>query len=483
MLRNILKLDKDLPLWPIAITITLHLLTPFFSTGFYHFDEHFQILEFLSYFNGELEADLLPWEFSNKMRSWVQPLFYYIIQKPQILLGINNPFIHVLSFRLVTSLLSLFAMWTLWLWQKSEHSTSSNSKEKLKTYLYITCLLWFLPFLHARHSSETLSGALFIIGLSLTFLNTDLRPKKLLTFIAGLLFSLSFFTRFQLGIPIFFLVLWLVLIKKEKKGKTTLLLAGLVIGTCLCIAIDSLGYASLTLTPWNYLKQNLLLDKVSNFGKSPWYDYLKHASLRPFLPIGLMIVGSVLTFWRKKPLHILSWITVSFFAIHQLISHKELRFLFPMITLLPIFLTYFYHDYQGFFKKWNKVTKIIIVSNLILLFVYTFKPIHPSYNFYQYLYEYKNGPSLLYISNGMNPFRLADLPTNYFKRKNLAVANTITKSPYWAFVEKAHQLSPYMHNNKCRLHYSTYPLFLIKNEKILPKLKKHKVWALFQCIE
>ena len=50
----------------------------FFSTGFQHFDEHFQILEFVNLKWGGIRGESLAWEYREKIRPWFQPWLFYL---------------------------------------------------------------------------------------------------------------------------------------------------------------------------------------------------------------------------------------------------------------------------------------------------------------------------------------------------------------------------------------------------------------------
>ena len=57
------------------------ILSSIFSVGFYHPDEHYQILEFANYKLGNINSSQLPWEFHEKIRPTLQPLLALITIK------------------------------------------------------------------------------------------------------------------------------------------------------------------------------------------------------------------------------------------------------------------------------------------------------------------------------------------------------------------------------------------------------------------
>ena len=65
----------------ITLIFLINLITAFFSSGYYHTDEHMQILEFANYKLGHNPASNMPNEFFSKMRSWLLPGFYFLSYK------------------------------------------------------------------------------------------------------------------------------------------------------------------------------------------------------------------------------------------------------------------------------------------------------------------------------------------------------------------------------------------------------------------
>src|SRR3954468_228182 len=91
----------------LLLLAVVTLVTAWFSQLFYFPDEHYQILEFLSWKLGITPASELPWEFSARVRPWLQPLLYFLVAKPLILLGVKDMFTIVFVLRLATGLFCL----------------------------------------------------------------------------------------------------------------------------------------------------------------------------------------------------------------------------------------------------------------------------------------------------------------------------------------------------------------------------------------
>src|SRR5919206_4106439 len=63
----------------LLIGLAFHLVAAYFNAGYYHYDEHFQILEFANYKLGRVPAESLAWEFHEKIRPWFQPAMAYVL--------------------------------------------------------------------------------------------------------------------------------------------------------------------------------------------------------------------------------------------------------------------------------------------------------------------------------------------------------------------------------------------------------------------
>jgi len=140
----------------IILGLLVHIVTAIFSAGFQHPDEHHQILELVNVKLGNFDQNNLTWDIQTKIRSWMQPFFYYIFHKAFYALNIKNPFfistfIRVLSSILGWSSLLLFGM------EITKKIKFWTPAKWLPLFLGFT---WFLPYLHARTSSENISSAL-----------------------------------------------------------------------------------------------------------------------------------------------------------------------------------------------------------------------------------------------------------------------------------------------------------------------------------
>jgi phosphatidylinositol glycan class B len=358
----------------VIISITVFAITALNSNGFYHADEHYQVLEFAIYKDGINEAKDLAWEFKEKMRSGILPTFAYVFFGLLKTIGIVEPHMQNTLLRLLVAILALF---TLFKSTKYIEKNLNITGEKWLLFCALTFLTWFIPFLSVRYTAETLSGLLLL------WIILESNQSKIIWYRIGVLTGLAFIIRFQI---LFFLVpyLFFILLKNKVIAKNILLLlSSFAIVFCLGVLIDSWFYSELTFTSINYLKIVLdgIFDEGENaFGNADKWFYFIELIKAPLYPIGLLYVISVLILWYKEKLNPIVISLLIYILIHTLIDHKEVRFLFPLAYLMPIIVITAVQKSNLF--NWillkNKIISIciwsiILIVNLIGLSAMMFK--------------------------------------------------------------------------------------------------------------
>lgn len=177
---------------PLAIFLSacVLLITAFFSVGFYHADEHFQVLEFAGYKLGLTPLKDLPWEFHFRMRPALQPAMAVLLHHFFSLFGIENPFAITLILRILSAGISLTGMWLVY---KAFYKTI-ESRILGQWFLLLSFFLWFAIYNHVRFSSENWSGTLFVIAFAFYVIRK--KPGRLFFFSVGVLTGLSFLFRY-----------------------------------------------------------------------------------------------------------------------------------------------------------------------------------------------------------------------------------------------------------------------------------------------
>ena len=306
------------------------LVTAWFSQLYYHPDEHYQILEFLSWKLGITPVSELPWEFSARIRPWLQPLLYFMIAKPLILLGVRDMFTIVFVLRLATGLFSLTA---LALFVRAILPTLQSEEERRAFVRYLP-LFGFLPYLFVRTSSEAMSGAFFALSLALALGEKSGRRLALAGLFCGMAFQCRYQTAF-LGLGLF---AWLMIIARMPVQRLAAFVGGGLCTVLLGALADRWGYGSWVFPPYNYFHANIVQDVAAKqFGSEPVFAFLYLMPAQIFFAITLIVMVAMLAMWLRNPRHPLSWATLPFVLAHMATAHKEARFLFPMAILATAF--------------------------------------------------------------------------------------------------------------------------------------------------
>jgi phosphatidylinositol glycan class B len=142
------------------IAILVYLFTAFLSEGYYHPDEHFQLLEFANFKRGLTVEYKLPWEYREQIRSSFQPWIAFSMIKILQFTGIENPHIYILILRLITAILSIYVINRFYM-----NNFKQFNPNYWTMYLLLSYFLWFLPFINVRFSGETWSGLFFIFAI------------------------------------------------------------------------------------------------------------------------------------------------------------------------------------------------------------------------------------------------------------------------------------------------------------------------------
>ena len=271
------------------LSILALIITAFFSSGYYHFDEHFQILEFGGLKLNMAVAANLPWEYTYQMRPAIQPAIVVLVFKFFMVLGVSNPFTIAFVLRILSAAVAFTGMYLIY---KTYCRSISDHTLKL-WFSLLSFFLWFMIYENVRFSSENWSGSIFLIAFSL--LNLKISGRRFYFYI-GLLLGLSFLFRYQTGFLIGGFILWHLLIKKNISN-TVFLILGVLILFGAGILIDRWFYGNWTLTTWNYFNQNILQNRVSDFGIRPWWYYIERIFVEGIPPFSLVYIASFVLFF------------------------------------------------------------------------------------------------------------------------------------------------------------------------------------------
>lgn len=373
------------------------------SYGYYHPDEHFQILEYASSrLTDSSYEQSLPWEYLKEMRSGLLPLIVYLCGNTMKLIGIYNPFILSMLMRMIAVMLSGVSV--IVLYHAIREKISSHRWERM--YICIAFFFWILAYQNARFSAENISGSMIVICSSCYMIWSRKEKMKLWHMMAlGAMAGIAFVIRYQMCIALLAILLYVVIIDKRYKENIITSSAAIMV-IALCFLPDVWLYGHWTFTPYNYFYENIVEGYAKYFGE---YGIIRY--IYEILREGMFIFSGIILFtWGyyiwKNPRDIITWITVSYVVAHFIISHKEPRFLFPMLGFSPYFIVYtmknIYKDYSYFTSKHRTVIKFVISINCIALLYITLKG-DTTVSYYHTIYDIcRNSPTDVCLINTAN---------------------------------------------------------------------------------
>jgi phosphatidylinositol glycan class B len=397
----------------LLLTLALHAVTAWFSAGFHHYDEHFQIFEFL---NSKLRpgstaiADL-PWEYARQMRAWALPAFFYPFLKAGMALGWRAPVAWTTFFRMLTGVLA----WAASLLLARALTASAERADTRRWIAWGLQLAWFMPYVHVRTSSETYASILFFAALALVMNEIPSARRALL---AGVLAGLAFECRFHAGFLVAGLAAWLLVVRRWPLGRLAQYCTGVGAALALGRVADWWGYGSWTWSPLNYFTANLVENKAAQWGTMPWWGYFALTG-KTLPPLGLALTAATLAFWWLRPRHVLTWTLLPFFLVHCAVAHKELRFMIPIAWASPAMMALALEDARlrrvraGLARPW--VGRTLLAVNGAGLLALALLPARTEPAFYARLWE-RYPDRFAYVAVGQDdPFVLAQLQANFFK--------------------------------------------------------------------
>lgn len=358
--NHAITIDSSIVLY---IVLIFYILVAFKSSGYHHEDEHYQIIEFANYKLGLINNNRLPWEFNAEIRSGFQPFLCFVFLKCLIFFGVNNGYTQTFILRTITGLFSVLAI-------RFFITTYQNIIiPKLRPwYIIMSFGLWFIPYINVRFSSETYSGISILLILIFVYQH-NYKTSFINLILIGATFALSILFRYQTSLFVIGVFLWMIIIQRISFREILIISISAILIMCIGIGCDIWLYGHFTFSIFNYFFINIIENVASNFGISPWYEYILYLLIAPG-PWGFFISFAIVYVLFIKPKCVIIWGFLPFLVIHSFIPHKELRFLFPIANLVPLLLIYAYQHLPKYdfirsnFKFVNFVAFVLILLNI-----------------------------------------------------------------------------------------------------------------------
>ena len=468
----------------IFIGAILHIISAFYTIGFYSDDEHFQILEIAAYLLGinnvaieDTTGYYWEWREHIRMRPWLQPYIYFKLIIFFQYLSINDPFVWTLIIRIISSLIGYLSIIYLFFTFQNKFF---NENYKFNTFIFFT--FWFYPFLHSRTSSENLGITLFIISICLIYrliISKEINFNYFKFIFASFLFGISMVIKFTLVFTTIPFYIW-VLIFRFKFSTITILTSVIFICLGIGIAIDSYFWGFLTNTYYQFYKFNLSdeLGRLNDFGIDPWYFYITEISKQLAPLLSIVFLAGLFLYWFKNKFDLISWLTLSTLIIFSIIGHKEIRYIFPIYIFAPFFVSYLLdHIKNAYILNFSKT--IIIISNILFLILTLFIPPNTKVGVYKFIFDnINNNEKIYYIDE--NPYQINNMEP-YFYTKFLTPVNAYNASEednYWIVTNNYNNIKK-LDDKNCSKKYSTLPDIIFKINKNWKRLKLN--WYIYYC--
>ena len=400
----------------------IQLIVCFSSVGVYHPDQYFQIVEFSSYQLDRPSAVHSVWEFAAHLRPTIQVYLFSGYYEFCTALGIHDPYLQLELLRMVFGLL-LFVFFN----GMTLYYFAAGRRAVLYWVVFLLNFSWILPYTRTLFSSEMLSSLLFFGALFLY--ETRRGPdgaSRGLALVTGFVFSLAFYARFQTGFALAGFLLWLLLPGRGRRGFWWMGV-GFLVGAGVNTLLDSLFYHEAVFTPYVYYRVNITEGKAASMGTSSFLVYagvLIAVILTPPLSIFLLGAGFRQAVASKFDRPIV--VSVLFFILgHCLVAHKEERFLFPVLNVLPIFVGWglpglldWYRSRRRGPRRWLKgMAGFSIGLNGLLLVVLLFTPYSQAIYFTWLLKKNFAGRPATIYTLGHSPFQTGErLPFVFYQQ-------------------------------------------------------------------
>ncbi|NWI09337.1 PIGB mannosyltransferase, partial [Crypturellus soui] len=300
----------------------------------------------------------LTWEWENGLRGYSYPLLFASIYKVLQLLAKDDVQLLIWVPRLVQALLAAFA--DVKLYSLVRHLENAETAQWV---FFCQLCSWFTWYSCTRTLTNTMETLLTSFALSYYPLKGSKMGSsyKYLTLVALAVVIRP--TALIPWIPLVFNHFW----QEQKKADLILhkcIPVGLVtVGTSLII--DRVFFGKWVLVQLNFLKFNVLQNLGTFYGSHPWHWYFTQG-----LPV---VLGTHLPFFihgcvrAPKRYRIFLMAVIWTVLVYSMLSHKEFRFIYPVLPFCMFFCGYSLKQ----LKTWKKSAAIFLLLTNLLPALYT----------------------------------------------------------------------------------------------------------------
>jgi phosphatidylinositol glycan class B len=296
-------------------------------------DEYWQSLEVAH--NKIYGYGYLTWEWKVGLRSFLHPGIFALLYKLLQILSLDSARAMIVAPKILQG---IFAAICDYFTYKLAFKTFSASVAQWTLILQLTN--WFNYYCLVRTYSNSLETTLTIAALYYWPLSSSRKDKNESLFVALIIAALACIIRPTNGVLWAFIgVTYFLKVELKKKLQFALFyllpIGAFAIGFSLLV--DYLFYGRWIFVIWNFIQFNVIADAGSFYGTHPWYWYIVAAVptlAHAYLPL---VIGGAAYSPKKFLLAAAGW----YIFVFSFISHKEFRFLLPILPVMLIYAGYF----------------------------------------------------------------------------------------------------------------------------------------------
>ena len=270
---------------------------------------------------------------------------------------------------------------------------------------------------------------------------------------------------------------------RRRIAQIVLLSCGVATIVAVGTLIDRWGYGRWTIVPWNYFHKDVVEGRPNLDATDPVWAYLTKLVANPMAPLTILWMLAMLVTWIRFPRSVVTWTTLPFFAVHSLVPHKELRYLFPLTLIATFaFVLAFVPDADSLPRPawlatmWRHRAgwgKALVAVNLVGLLYACFIAREPSLNFQRYLINHYPQGCTMYVLGDQtrSPFENVGATMFFYRPPNFTCRRLHSEDELAAIMrsrsgevlvvrDRLATWSPPETAADVRLLYSTYPAWV-----------------------
>ncbi|RIA93004.1 Glycosyltransferase Family 22 protein [Glomus cerebriforme] len=332
-----------------------------------------------TYFNPDEYWQSVEWK--EKIRSVAHPLLFATLYKSLAILGLDKGDLFIYAPRIFQAVFAgIGDLYTYRLAKKLFNESIANWA------LFCSIISWFNFFCSIRMLSNSIETVLTTVALyywpwpSFSMISWNDRIKTLrvsltLAAICCILRPTNVIIWGFLGIQL----LW-----ETKEHFISIILNTTfitIIAILTIVLIDHTFYGEIVFVPINFLYVNVIQSISLFYGSHPWHWYLSQGipfittTLLPFMLKGIYdIYTDKNSFYHYQSIKTLVWLMILVVFGYSLLSHKEFRFIYPLLPIMVICAGYCLHGISlRYQKKILRITVIfLIITNIPLAYYANF---------------------------------------------------------------------------------------------------------------